>query len=720
MKKENIFHYGGVIDNLGGSFKKYFLENNMPQKINRLKKGLDSRSIEVIDKCLCRMLHYPDLSNSFLFFENQDGFIRYFQTLEEYVLVLTQNKKLKNYYDNFYLDEHCYNPDTFLFHNGLAFASTKIHEYIKGKDFIDGGAYIGDSALIYHTYYSPKKIYSFEISERTVKRYKSIMAFNCIPEDAYEIVPKGISDKVGVQYIDDDASQGTSICSSGTNMISTTTVDEFSGCQNLHCGFIKLDVEGVGLKALQGAKETIRRDRPVLSISIYHNPEEFFEIKPTFERIVENLNYKIEVLHCHPFVDALLEVSLFAYPAELEGTEGEFLKKSYFDCAANKWDSAAENVKKYLDIVSHNLLALQHYADICIEQKKLNDLLAISRVLQSKYPNLNIGWRYEASYYELKHDINSAITLIVYAIKIQPTKFVIQKLVDLLRLSGSLLTHHSYLESYINLLKEKFPNCGEGFIQSSYCFEKTGDLQAAVDTALKAISVEPTNLWFWMWLCELQRRQIGSASSEPNSVPMATAKEVCQRFPNCGEGFAQIAHCFSASGDFETAIMYAKKALDIEPLYAFQFRVLLCELLIHAKKAEEGEAVIFDGLDLNPDWTEGYLLLSRIYNDSGKKILFAYQALTSNPYNFYARENLINCLRHNSEFERAKKLIDEGLQIWPYWGEGYAQLSHIYAAHGDIETACTCAQKSVELEPYNWSLRRHCEALTNILKEKNM
>jgi hypothetical protein len=39
-----------------------------------------------------------------------------------------------------------------------------------------------------------------------------------------------------------------------------------------------MDIEGAELAALRGAERTLRRDRPRLAISLYHKPEDFYEI----------------------------------------------------------------------------------------------------------------------------------------------------------------------------------------------------------------------------------------------------------------------------------------------------------------------------------------------------------------------------------------------------------------------------------------------------------
>ena len=49
-----------ITDNLGGSFKNYFSDSNMPLRINALQKNLDAESIEAIQKIVQRLLFYPD------------------------------------------------------------------------------------------------------------------------------------------------------------------------------------------------------------------------------------------------------------------------------------------------------------------------------------------------------------------------------------------------------------------------------------------------------------------------------------------------------------------------------------------------------------------------------------------------------------------------------------------------------------------------------------
>lgn len=73
--------------------------------------------------------------------------------------------------------------------------------------------------------------------------------------------------------------------------VNVTSIDSYF--QNHSINYIKMDIEGAELDALKGGIETIKRDRPILAISIYHNLEHFYEIPNYLMEHLENYHYYI-------------------------------------------------------------------------------------------------------------------------------------------------------------------------------------------------------------------------------------------------------------------------------------------------------------------------------------------------------------------------------------------------------------------------------------------
>ncbi|MDX2028179.1 MAG: FkbM family methyltransferase, partial [Alphaproteobacteria bacterium] len=78
---------------------------------------------------------------------------------------------------------------------------------------------------------------------------------------------------------------------------------------NQDATFIKFEVEGSELKAMEGAIKTITRNRPLMSIGIYHKPEDYV----TLTEFVLNLDldYKLGFRHHYPLGAA--STVLYAY-----------------------------------------------------------------------------------------------------------------------------------------------------------------------------------------------------------------------------------------------------------------------------------------------------------------------------------------------------------------------------------------------------------------------
>ncbi len=202
------------------------------------------------------------------------------------------------------------------FHHGLRFCSDAIQEYIRGKVFIDAGAYVGDSSLILMKYL-PSVIYAFDISKKNEKLFAENISKNVSDVSLIQFYAVGLGKNNCQQFVSDV--QFTSMTVANTNgeyAVDFVTLDYFMSNNNNKIGFVKADLEGGGWDFVQGMAEVLKRDRPVLSLSIYHTADEFFKIKPFIESL--NLNYCFEFQH-HGF-HPCLEYVLFAYPAELKQT----------------------------------------------------------------------------------------------------------------------------------------------------------------------------------------------------------------------------------------------------------------------------------------------------------------------------------------------------------------------------------------------------------------
>lgn len=79
---------------------------------------------------------------------------------------------------------------------------------------------------------------------------------------------------------------------------------EFDSVDNIVSGevtFIKMDIEGAELKALEGAEQTIKKHRPKLYVCAYHRNEDMFALPIKIKELCPD--YKIYFRH-HPYIPA--------------------------------------------------------------------------------------------------------------------------------------------------------------------------------------------------------------------------------------------------------------------------------------------------------------------------------------------------------------------------------------------------------------------------------
>jgi FkbM family methyltransferase len=150
-----------------------------------------------------------------------------------------------------------------------------IKEFIrKGDTVIDVGGNMGFFVLILNELIGNSgKIYSFEPSKRLTNRLASTVQINNIKN--VEIVNLALGEKEGTTslYYNPKQSGLSSIVSHEENgffkeEIKITTLDSFSKAISNRISFIKIDTEGYEPQVLIGAKELIKKDKPIIYIEL--------------------------------------------------------------------------------------------------------------------------------------------------------------------------------------------------------------------------------------------------------------------------------------------------------------------------------------------------------------------------------------------------------------------------------------------------------------------
>lgn len=156
----------------------------------------------------------------------------------------------------------------------------------KEEVFIDGGGYTGDTVITFlrKTNSEFKKIYSFEPEKSKHEEFiKNLSSFKNI-----ELIPYGLWEEKDTLFFDSQNNSSSCISELGSTEIEVTSIDEILNGEEVT--FIKMDIEGAELGALQGAKNTIKMYKPKLAICVYHNPLDIIEIPKLIKEIEPSYN----------------------------------------------------------------------------------------------------------------------------------------------------------------------------------------------------------------------------------------------------------------------------------------------------------------------------------------------------------------------------------------------------------------------------------------------
>ncbi len=186
-----------------------------------------------------------------------------------------------------------FESSVFLYRHGLQNLKHKAN--VGSKAIIDAGCFVCDSALIFRDEFPSAPIYGFEPLKSNYDLCLKTIELNRLNNIIVENL--GLGDKIEVQKMktfDTNLKNiESTICDDGDVEIRCTTLDDYVARNQVEVGLIKTDVEGFEQRLLAGAEKTIKAQRPTLLISIYHNYDDFYKIKPLIESW--NLGYRFDV-----------------------------------------------------------------------------------------------------------------------------------------------------------------------------------------------------------------------------------------------------------------------------------------------------------------------------------------------------------------------------------------------------------------------------------------
>lgn len=176
-------------------------------------------------------------------------------------------------------------------------------EKLEGINFIDGGAYTGDTVReILENNIHPAAIYCFEADRDNYSRLENYVRKNselkgCICEN-YALWD--CCTQVGMHR------SGYNACidlNSESETVQTITIDDYF--KNIKVGFVKMDIEGAEKRALTGGMGVLKRDRPLLAIAIYHSLEDIVEIPQLLMQQLTDYHFIVRS-HSNTYSEAVL------------------------------------------------------------------------------------------------------------------------------------------------------------------------------------------------------------------------------------------------------------------------------------------------------------------------------------------------------------------------------------------------------------------------------
>jgi FkbM family methyltransferase len=188
----------------------------------------------------------------------------------------------------------------------IYFHPTFKKENLRKGNFIDGGAFDGKESLKFKSLLEERcKVLAYEFDGRNYDKYLKNLSDEKVIFLNQGLWSKKSSGTTSGQGIGSRVTLGSENDPDAYTLVSID--EEHFGKEPV--SFIKMDIEGAEIEAINGSIKVIEKDNPYISISVYHQPTDIFEIPILINSINPNYRYYLgqhdkllseTVLYCVP------------------------------------------------------------------------------------------------------------------------------------------------------------------------------------------------------------------------------------------------------------------------------------------------------------------------------------------------------------------------------------------------------------------------------------
>jgi len=157
-----------------------------------------------------------------------------------------------------------------------------------GEVFVDCGAYIGDTAeQVIRRNSAFSKILAIEADPRNFGRLaKWVDTLETGLASRIEALNIAVGAKRGKLHFSASGNEGARLAVDGNIEVNCLPIDDVMGAATPT--FIKMDIEGAEIDALEGARRSIQSHRPILSICVYHKQNDLWRIPLLIKTLAED------------------------------------------------------------------------------------------------------------------------------------------------------------------------------------------------------------------------------------------------------------------------------------------------------------------------------------------------------------------------------------------------------------------------------------------------